>query len=125
MTPRNGTPGWLLRIFKLVAIAAWVVMLAQAETRTFAIYFLDASMLDVLAVLLQVQLALVVAPVVQHVLKPVCTGAWKWLAGRRSADRLRAVAAVTNTFAIEWSGPLGAVLWLWMHERRHEFCRGH
>jgi len=30
-----------------------------------------------------------------------------------------------TTFAIEWSGPLGAVLRLWMHERRRDFCRGH
>jgi hypothetical protein len=111
--------------FRVVDDRRWVVMLRQPETWTFAIHLLDASMLDVLAVLLQVQLALVVAPVVQHVLKPVWTGALEWLAGRRSANRLRGVSAVATTFAIEWSGPLGAVLWLWMHERRRDFCRGH
>ena len=122
---RNDTREWLFRAFKWLAIAIVVVMLTQPETWTFAVYFLDASMLDVLAVLLQVQIALALAPLMQHVLKPAWASTRGWLAGRRRAGRLQAISAAARTFAAEWSGPLGAALWLWMHARSREFCRAY
>ncbi len=122
---RKDRRGGLLRAFRLMAIAVALVMLTQPETWMLAVYFLDASMLDVLAVLLQVQIAVVLAPVMQHVLWPVWARAKGWLAERRTAGCGRAVSAAARSFVVEWSGPLGAVLWLWAHERSREFCRAH
>ncbi len=125
MSKRNPGREWPLHALEALAIAALVVMLAQPETWTFAAYFLDAGMLDVLLVLLQVQLGAALAPVIRHVLRPAWQGGREWLAGRRRTGRGPAISAVAKTFLAEWSGPLGAVLWLWMHERSREFCHGH
>lgn len=122
---RNDRRDGLFRAFRLMAIAVVVVMLTQPETWMLAVYFLDASMLDVLAVLLQAQMAVILVPVLQRVLKPAWLPLREWLVELEGSHRLQTVSAAARTFIVEWSGPLGAVLWLWAHERSREFCRAH
>ena len=122
---RNDRREGLFRAFRLMAIAVALVMLTQPETWMLAVYFLDASMLDVLAVLLQVQIAVILVLVLRRVLKPAWLALGKWLVGLEGSRRLQTVSAAARSFVVEWSGPLGAVLWLWAHERSREFCRAH
>ncbi|HEX6612527.1 MAG TPA: hypothetical protein VF022_01500 [Rhodanobacteraceae bacterium] len=121
---RNDTREWLFRAFKLLAIAALVVMLAQPETWAFVVYFLDAGMLDVLAVLL-LQVAVILVPVLQQVLKPVWIPGREWLAQLRNSQSFRPGLAAARTLVGAWSGQIGATAWLWMHGRSRELCRGY
>ena len=122
---RNDAHGWLSLAFKWLAIAAVAVMLAQPETWALAAYFLDAGMLDVLAVLLQAQLAVILVPVLQRMLKPAWMRGREWLAQLRDSQPFRPIHAAARTLVGEWSGPLGATLWLWMHGRSRELCRAY
>lgn len=122
---RNDRREGLFRAFRLMAIAVALVMLTQPETWMLAVYFLDASMLDVLAVLLQAQMTVILVLVLRRVLKPAWLALDKWLVGLEGSRRLQTVSAAARSFVVEWSGPLGAVLWPWAHERSREFCRAH
>ncbi|HKU78373.1 MAG TPA: hypothetical protein VJQ42_00900, partial [Rhodanobacteraceae bacterium] len=75
---RNDRREGLFRAFRLMAIAVALVMLTQPEMWMLAVYFLDASMLDVLAVLLQAQMTVILVLVLRRVLKPAWLAFGKW-----------------------------------------------
>src|SRR5581483_2650361 len=89
------TSDWRRRAFKLIAFFVLLALLCQPETWHLML-MLDMTSVDAIALLLEAQIALVLALVLRLYLKSFA----------------RKAASLFETILSEWSGPLGEWLWL-------------
>ena len=88
-------PNWKHRAFKLIAVLALFALLCQPET-WHLILLLDATSVDAVALLLEAQVALVLALALHLYVKSFA----------------RKAASLFEIIVSEWSGSLGEWLWL-------------
>lgn len=112
---RKDFADWKHRAFRILAAICVLALFSQPETWHMLFLSLEASTLDVLALLLEVQAALVIAVVFRTWLLPVAVRTWDSTCeiGRvlRYGFFLTFVPG-SQDLAVKWGGPLAACIWL-------------